>query len=255
MLLADGGGGSPPDPNPGDETEGRSVLSTLWGGITGAAGAVAGTVKDVGVGAFHEAVGLVVSTAHAAQTGLSCLTLNVMACGRGMVEQAKGLYEVARHPSVLYQPCLDAIHRGHSGECVGRVGVDIAAIIIAKRLMASEAGAVEAGEAEAGAALNSLGRAYPKVLDIRTGEPIPYPGEGLTKIPVEARVPWGASERAAFIKEWYNRGFSTPEGGWSNYDIHHILPREYGGTNSFDNLVPVERSVHQNEFNPWWRGY
>jgi hypothetical protein len=91
MLLADGGGGSPPDPNPGDETEGRSVLSTLWGGITGAAGAVAGTVKDVGVGAFHEAVGLVVSTAHAAQTGLSCLTLNVMACGRGMVEQAKGL--------------------------------------------------------------------------------------------------------------------------------------------------------------------
>jgi hypothetical protein len=111
------------------------------------------------------------------------------------------------------------------------------------------------GEAEAGAALNSLGRAYPKVLDIRTGEPIPYLGEGLTKIPVEARVPWGASERAAFIKEWYNRGFSTQEGGWSNYDIHHILPREYGGANSFDNLVPVERSVHQNEFDPWWRGY
>lgn len=51
-----------------------------------------------------------------------------------MVEQVKGLYEVARHPSVLIQPCLDAIHRGHSGECAGRVAVDIGAIVLAKRL-------------------------------------------------------------------------------------------------------------------------
>jgi hypothetical protein len=74
-------------------------------------------------------------------------------------------------------------------------------------------------------------------------------------VPVADRVPWGAQERGAFIKEWYDRGLSTPEGGWSAYDIHHITPREYGGTNAFDNLVPVLRSVHQNEFNPWWMGY
>ncbi len=38
------------------------------------------------------------------------------------------------------------------------------------------------------------------------------------------------------------------------YDIHHIVPREYGGTNAFENLVPVLRSAHQ-QFNAWWRGY
>jgi hypothetical protein len=32
-------------------------------------------------------------------------------------------------------------------------------------------------------------------------------------------------------------------------------PRGYGGTNAFDDLVPVERSIHQTEFNPWRRGY
>lgn len=74
-------------------------------------------------------------------------------------------------------------------------------------------------------------------------------------MPVSERVPWGPEQRAAYIKEWYNRGYATPEGGWQNYDIHHIIPREYGGTNDFNNLVPVERGVHQTEFNSWWRNY
>jgi hypothetical protein len=93
------------------------------------------------------------------------------------------------------------------------------------------------------------------VIDPRTDTSIPYPGEGLTKVPTSQRVVWGGKERGAYIKEWYDRGYSTPEGGWSGYDIHHIRPREYGGTNDFDNLVPVPRDVHQAEFNSWWRDY
>jgi HNH endonuclease len=88
------------------------------------------------------------------------------------------------------------------------------------------------------------------VIDPRTGESIQAPPPGLTKVPVSERVPWGAQERGAYIKEWYDQGNSTPEGGWSNYDIHHIIPRECGGTNDFDNLVPVLRDVHQQQFNP-----
>jgi hypothetical protein len=115
-----------------------------------------------------------------------------------------------------------------------------------------------ADEAEAVAdavAVNRAGMPYPEVIDPRTGEPIHFPGEGLQKVPVSERVTWGAQERGAFIKEWYDRGYPTPEGGWSGYDIHHIQPREYGGTNDFDNLVPVPRDVHQQQFNPWWREY
>jgi RHS repeat-associated protein len=111
-----------------------------------------------------------------------------------------------------------------------------------------------AAEEEA-ALVNGAGRAYPRVLDPRTSEPIPAPGSGLAKVPVGDRAPWGAQERGAFIKEWYDRGYSTPEGGWAKYDIHHITPREYGGTNDFNNLAPVLRGTHQQEFNAWWRDY
>jgi hypothetical protein len=55
--------------------------------------------------------------------------------------------------------------------------------------------------------------------------------------------------------EGTDRGYQTPRGGWSAYDIHHIKPREYGGTNDFDNLVPIPRDVHQQQFNRWWSSY
>lgn len=109
--------------------------------------------------------------------------------------------------------------------------------------------------ANAATKANRAGRAYPDVMDPRTGSPIDFPGDGLTKIPVGQRVPWGGKERGAFIKEWYDRWYSTPAGGWSGYDVHHIRPREYGGTNDFDNLVPIPRDVHQQQFNSWWRDY
>lgn len=102
---------------------------------------------------------------------------------------------------------------------------------------------------------NSSGDPYPAVVDPRTGEPIHYPGRDLEVVPRDQRVTWGRQERGEFIGEWYRRGYETPPGGWAAYDIHHIRPREYGGTNAFDNLVPVLRDVHQNQFNPWWRNY
>ena len=66
-------------------------------------------------------------------------------------------------------------------------------------------------------------------------------------------MPWGNAQRGEFIREWHERGYGTPKGGWDNYDIHHIQPRELGGDNDFWNLVPVERGTHQVEFNSFWR--
>lgn len=67
----------------------------------------------------------------------------------------------------------------------------------------------------------------------------------MSTVRVAQRVSWDGKELGAFIKQWYDRGFSTPAGGWSGYDIHHIRPRECGGTNDFDDLVPIPRDVHQ----------
>ena len=102
---------------------------------------------------------------------------------------------------------------------------------------------------------NSLGREYPSVLDPRTGAPIHHPGPGLTRVPPAERIPRNPHQKYDYIKEWHDRGYPTPEGGWARYDIHHIQPLEYGGTNAFENLVPVLREVHISEFNAWWRNY
>ena len=122
-------------------------------------------------------------------------------------------------------------------------------------LVSAFRGRFGAGFSGRGSVTNGAGKPYPEVLNPGTGELIPYPGSGLSKVPVSERVSWGAKERGEFIKEWYDNGYSTPPGGWAGYDIHHIQPRELGGTNDFDNLVPVLRDVHQQQFNSWWVNY
>jgi RHS repeat-associated protein len=104
-------------------------------------------------------------------------------------------------------------------------------------------------------ATNDYGEPFPFVIDPRTGQPIPPPSPDLERIPLEDRVPWGKPQRDAFKSEWESLGYPEPEGGWSLYDIHHIIPKEYGGTNDFWNLVPVIRTLHQQEMNPWWQQY
>jgi hypothetical protein len=105
------------------------------------------------------------------------------------------------------------------------------------------------------ATANSHGDPYPTIIDPRTGKPVQAPPNNLQIVPESQRVEWGSKQRGEFIKEWIDKGYKAPEGGWGNYDIHHIIPREYGGTNSFGNLVPVPREFHQRTINSWWSGY
>ena len=106
-----------------------------------------------------------------------------------------------------------------------------------------------------GVPVNSNGDPYPSMVDPRTGDPVPFPDGDLQKVPVSDRVPWNNQTRYEFIKAWYDNGYLEPKGGWNGYDIHHILPREYGGTNDFWNLVPIEREFHQKVVTPWWKAF
>ncbi|MCC7361265.1 MAG: HNH endonuclease, partial [Anaerolineales bacterium] len=96
---------------------------------------------------------------------------------------------------------------------------------------------------------------YPTIIDPRTGQPIAAPPQGLTRVDPADRVSWTMDDRAAFIRQWHENGYAEPAGGWAEYDIHHIIPREFGGSNDFDNLVPVLRNDHQQLLNPWWNSY
>ncbi|MFJ9863701.1 putative T7SS-secreted protein [Streptomyces sp. NPDC101165] len=102
---------------------------------------------------------------------------------------------------------------------------------------------------------NSKGVPYPQITDPRTGWPVPYPGDGFSVVDKADRVVWDGNARAAYIKEWYDRGYGDLSQPWKEYDIHHILPREYGGTNDFSNLVPLLRQAEHQPFTSWWRNY
>jgi len=103
---------------------------------------------------------------------------------------------------------------------------------------------------------NNEGMFYPEVPDLRTGRPIQFPVGEFAKVDKANRTTWDSSaNRYAYIKEWNDRGYEAPVGGWKEYDIHHIQPLEYGGSNSFWNLVPVQRQTHLELFNKFWRGY
>jgi hypothetical protein len=95
-------------------------------------------------------------------------------------------------------------------------------------------------------------RTYPSITDPRTGKPIPFPEGNLVPVDATQRVSWGKQERAAYIREWYDKGYPSPPHPWDEYDIHHIKPRAFGGTNQFDNLVPLLHNPHE-EFNTFWR--
>lgn len=97
--------------------------------------------------------------------------------------------------------------------------------------------------------------AYPHAYHPGTGDEMPFPIGDLDRIPKDERFEWTNMDRYYYIQQWHDMGYETPPGGWNLYDIHHIKPREFGGDNSFDNLIPVPRSLHNQSITPWWRSF
>lgn len=104
------------------------------------------------------------------------------------------------------------------------------------------------------ARIQSILSRYPLAIDLRTGRQVHFPTDVGSKIPKSDRAVWGATERGEFIAEWHRRGYSTPRGGWAEYDVHHIKPLEYGGQNDFWNLTPIPPQTHK-DFNAFWRNF
>jgi hypothetical protein len=96
---------------------------------------------------------------------------------------------------------------------------------------------------------------YPSVSHPGTGDDMAFPAGPLERVPPDQRVPWTNMDRYYFIQQWHDMGYADPPGGWDLYDIHHIKPREFGGDNSFENLIPVPRVYHNQRITPWWRNF
>ncbi|WP_156430825.1 HNH endonuclease signature motif containing protein [Paenibacillus sp. FJAT-26967] len=76
----------------------------------------------------------------------------------------------------------------------------------------------------------------------------------MNAVPTHLRVDWTNNDRRDYIV-WYVTNYGKPAFNWEDYDIHHIIPREYGGTNSPYNLIPLPRQYHQLFHTSFWRLY
>lgn len=104
-------------------------------------------------------------------------------------------------------------------------------------------------------AYNKKAVRYPQYTDVESGKEMRFPTLGLKVVDKEQRVRWTDTERKAFKTEYekrYNNGKSMD---WTGIEIHHIDPREYGGTNNFNNLIPLPKEFHRKQVNSWWKNY
>lgn len=95
---------------------------------------------------------------------------------------------------------------------------------------------------------NKIGKKYPtNITSPVTGQSLPYNiSVTAQEIPSSQWVPWNSTIRAQY--EAY-LGVSL-----TGYDVHHILPRRYGGTNDYSNLIPLRKSDHS-KVTSWWNKY
>ncbi|MEK3698194.1 HNH endonuclease signature motif containing protein [Paenibacillus sp. FSL R10-2199] len=130
------------------------------------------------------------------------------------------------------------------------------------------------GEAPETALINRMGRVYPSQIDPGTGVLIPAPNT--TLLPKSPKTTQDAtrknfdnSVKKSYRTWWettYNQGeppnytnvfggmFNSLKKPWDGYEIHHITPIEFGGTNVYSNLVPLPKSYHT-QYTTWWAGY
>jgi len=96
---------------------------------------------------------------------------------------------------------------------------------------------------------------YPVIYNEHSKKYMPVPERAnIPVVPLEKRAPWNTTLRGQYIKLYIDT-YGNPGWDWKPIDIHHVIPREYGGGNNFSNLYPLPRTMHQNVVNPWWINY
>ncbi|MFE6795328.1 HNH endonuclease signature motif containing protein [Paenibacillus chitinolyticus] len=102
---------------------------------------------------------------------------------------------------------------------------------------------------------NNVGAPYPVYTDSHSSHKMSEPpSSNMSVVPEANRVKWDNYDRGNYISGYISQ-YGNPSFDWADYDIHHIIPRKYGGTNVFWNLIPLPRWYHQSVLNTWWNSY
>ncbi len=95
---------------------------------------------------------------------------------------------------------------------------------------------------------NSRGTPYPDV-NVRGYGKILFPEGPYTPNNTALRSSFTNSYKGQFKAWWIKNGRLWPTG---SVEIHHIKPLQFGGTNAFENLVPLSPPTHL-RFTLWWK--
>ncbi len=107
------------------------------------------------------------------------------------------------------------------------------------------------GKEEKGDITNTKGISYPKVNVEGYGE-VPFPEGPFTPNNTLTRgTEFTPKFKTDFKSWWQSKNRPWPAG---SVEIHHIKPLAHGGTNTFENLVPLITPEHL-KFTSWWRNY
>jgi hypothetical protein len=217
---------------------GAMVGAAIWTGIAGLPGLVtmglgtAGTVSAYG--------------AMRAYGANPCTVLNALASVATVFIGFAGIVGGTPMPPGLQPVWVGANAGGSSTSVVSGTGVSpqvltgLGAISLASRMSGDDN------------PRNRLDEPYPNVKVKGYGK-VPFPrGRIRNTDPNPMRSEYTKEFRMAFREWWYD------EYGWypdpARYELHHIRPLAKGGTNSYDNLVPLTFDQHD-LFTNWWLYY
>ncbi|WP_223066015.1 HNH endonuclease [Paenibacillus caui] len=100
--------------------------------------------------------------------------------------------------------------------------------------------------------LNRMARPYPTIYtDPISGKSVSEPSADWTK--TSSPVSWTQTDINRF-RTWYEGTYNLTNFQWGAYEIHHIRPRIYGGTNDNSNLIPLPPSIHSS-YTAFFSGY
>ncbi|MGE6556191.1 HNH endonuclease signature motif containing protein [Exiguobacterium artemiae] len=99
--------------------------------------------------------------------------------------------------------------------------------------------------------LNKKGLPYPEYTDYLSQKKMHEPSSTKwerKKYPEE----WGTTLRKKYRK-WYDDKYYALH--WEDYEVHHIRPRAWYGSNDYSNLIPLPKPFHQKSVSPWFVNY
>jgi hypothetical protein len=101
--------------------------------------------------------------------------------------------------------------------------------------------------------LNKVAYEYPPYTDPYSGKFMMQPAR--TDWAKTTSISWTTTDRNKYTA-WYDNTYPNHSWIWNNgtVEIHHIRPRNYGGTNDYSNLVPIPTQRHY-DVSSWWTNY